>query len=180
MRRSVSPPPVTTFDSVRQALADLGVDDAALHRAGIRLLRIGMCYPVVGEKIKEFAEGLEADRRGRGQDRVHRSSDPGSPCTAPTMPPRIIGKRDGQGRLLMPASGELTAGRLLAPLRRVLKPHVELKRTLPAPLSLNVLSAKRTAYFCSGVPPQPFHRYPRGFHRRRRNRLPHTRHHVRP
>ena len=49
----------TTFDSVRQALADLGVDDAALHRAGIRLLRIGMCYPVVGEKIKEFAEGLE-------------------------------------------------------------------------------------------------------------------------
>ena len=47
---------------------------------------------------------------------------------------------------------KLTAGRLLAPLRRVLKPHVELKRTLPAPLSLNVLSAKRTAYFCSGCP----------------------------
>ncbi|MGG7105079.1 indolepyruvate ferredoxin oxidoreductase, partial [Rhodococcus sp. 24CO] len=42
----------TTFDSVRQALTDLGVDDAALHRAGIRLLRIGMPYPVVGESVR--------------------------------------------------------------------------------------------------------------------------------
>eukprot|EP01133_Synstelium_polycarpum_P023883 gene23883-28647_t len=141
----------TTFDSVRQALADLGVDDAALHRAGIRLLRIGMCYPVVGEKIKEFAEGLEqivvvedktAFIEAQIREVLYGTDDA----------PRIIGKRDGQGRLLMPASGELTAGRLLAPLRRVLKPHVELKRTLPAPLSLNVLSAKRTAYFCSGCP----------------------------
>ncbi|RAL30916.1 indolepyruvate ferredoxin oxidoreductase, partial [Rhodococcus sp. AQ5-07] len=141
----------TTFDSVRQALADLGVDDAALHRAGIRLLRIGMCYPVVGEKIREFAEGLEqivvvedktAFIEAQIREVLYGTDDA----------PRIIGKRDGQGRLLMPASGELTAGRLLAPLRRVLKPHVELKRTLPAPLSLNVLSAKRTAYFCSGCP----------------------------
>src|SRR6478735_4247882 len=41
----------TTFDSVRQALADLGVDDAALHRAGIRLLRIGMPYPVGRQSV---------------------------------------------------------------------------------------------------------------------------------
>lgn len=47
----------TTFDAVRQALLDLGVDDAALHRAGIRLLRIGMPYPVGQQSVREFARG---------------------------------------------------------------------------------------------------------------------------
>ncbi|MCJ0903062.1 indolepyruvate ferredoxin oxidoreductase family protein [Rhodococcus sp. ARC_M6] len=141
----------TTFDSVRQALADLGVDDEALHRAGIRLFRIGMPYPVVGDTVREFAAGLEQiivveDKTAFVEAQIREI------LYGVDDAPRIVGKRDGQGRLLMPASGELTAGRLLAPLRRVLKPHVELKRTLPAPLSLNVLSAKRTAYFCSGCP----------------------------
>jgi len=66
--------------------------------------------------------------------------------------PQIIGKNDAAGAPLFPLGGELTAARLLAPLRRALRDHVELKRTPPAPLSLEVLSAKRTAYFCSGCP----------------------------
>ncbi len=74
----------TTFDSVRQALADLGVDDAALHRAGIRLLRIGMCYPVVGEKIKEFAEGSSRSSWSRTRPRSSKLRS-GKSCTAPTM-----------------------------------------------------------------------------------------------
>ncbi|MEX3771171.1 indolepyruvate ferredoxin oxidoreductase, partial [Mycolicibacterium fortuitum] len=49
----------TTFDALRQALLDLGVDDAALHRAGIRLLRIGMPYPVGRQTVLHFAGGLE-------------------------------------------------------------------------------------------------------------------------
>ena len=38
----------TSFDHTRQALRDLGLDDASLRRAGIRLLRIGMPYPLAG------------------------------------------------------------------------------------------------------------------------------------
>ena len=49
----------TTFDSVRQALADLGADDFALHRAGVRLLRIGMPTPLGPDTVATFAEGLE-------------------------------------------------------------------------------------------------------------------------
>ena len=45
--------------------------------------------------------------------------------------PRIIGKKDATGRLLIPADGELTAGRLLAPLRRVLDGRLELKKPPP-------------------------------------------------
>ena len=49
----------TTFDSVRQALLDLGADDVALHHAGIRLLRIGMPTPLGPETVRTFADGLE-------------------------------------------------------------------------------------------------------------------------
>ncbi|MGC0363527.1 indolepyruvate ferredoxin oxidoreductase [Rhodococcus sp. 27YEA15] len=141
----------TTFDSVRQALADLGVDDDALRAAGISLLRVGMTYPVSADAVRSFALGLDQllvveDKTAflENQFREVLYGMPGAP--------RMAGKLDFDGRDLVPAGGELTAGRLLAPLRRVLEGHVEMTRTLPAPLTLNVLSAKRTAYFCSGCP----------------------------
>lgn len=141
----------TTFDAVRQALLDLGVDDAALHRAGIRLLRIGMPYPVGQQAVREFARGLEQvivveDKTAFIETQVREI------LYGTTGAPQIIGKHDAAGAPLFPLGGELTAARLLAPLRRVLRDHVELKRTPPPPLSLEVLSAKRTAYFCSGCP----------------------------
>ncbi|MFD3703887.1 indolepyruvate ferredoxin oxidoreductase family protein [Nocardia sp. NPDC058658] len=141
----------TTFDAVRQALLDLGVDDAAMHRAGIRLLRIGMPYPLGATTLTEFARGLEElivveDKTAFIETQV-REILYGTPDA-----PRVLGKQDARGARLMPVDGELTAGRLLAPLRRVLRAHVELKRAAPPALSLEVLSAKRTPYFCSGCP----------------------------
>ncbi|OCB50488.1 indolepyruvate ferredoxin oxidoreductase [Mycobacterium vulneris] len=141
----------TTFDAVRQTLLDLGVDDAALHRAGIRLLRIGMPYPVGRRSVLEFARGLDqvivvedktAFIETQIREILYGSADA----------PQIVGKSDATGAPLFPVGGELTASRLLAPLRRVLRDRIELKRTPPPPLSLEVLSAKRTAYFCSGCP----------------------------
>lgn len=141
----------TTFDAVRQTLVDLGVDDAALHRAGIRLLRIGMPYPVGQKSVREFARGLDQvivveDKTAFIETQIREI------LYGTADAPRIIGKYDAAGTPLFPLGGELTAGRLLAPLRRVLRDHVELKRMPPPALSLEVLSAKRTAYFCSGCP----------------------------
>ncbi|MEV0333404.1 indolepyruvate ferredoxin oxidoreductase family protein [Nocardia sp. NPDC050717] len=141
----------TTFDAVRQALLDLGVDEAAMHRAGIRLLRIGMPYPLGSAALTEFARGLERlvvveDKTAFLETQV-REILYGTPDA-----PRVLGKQDERGARLMPVDGELTAGRLLAPLRRVLRGHVELKRAAPPALPLEVLSAKRTPYFCSGCP----------------------------
>ncbi len=141
----------TTFDAVRQALLDLGVDEAAMHRAGIRLLRIGMPYPVGAAAVTEFARGLDelvvvedktAFIETQIRDILYGTQDA----------PRVLGKHDERGARLMPVDGELTAGRLLAPLRRVLRGRVELKRAAPPALPLEVLSAKRTPYFCSGCP----------------------------
>ncbi|KAA0087121.1 indolepyruvate ferredoxin oxidoreductase family protein [Mycolicibacterium sp. P9-64] len=140
-----------TFDSVRQALLDLGADDMALHRAGIKLLRIGMPTPLGPDAVLSFAEGLEEilvveDKTAFVETQVREI------LYGTTDAPRIIGKRDAAGRLLIPVGGELTAGRLLTPLRRVLNSRLELKKPPPPALTLEVLPAKRAAYFCSGCP----------------------------
>ncbi|MEU0543568.1 indolepyruvate ferredoxin oxidoreductase family protein [Nocardia sp. NPDC005978] len=141
----------TTFDAVRQALLDLGVDETALHRAGIRLLRIGMPYPLGAQHVTEFARGLEEivvveDKTAFIETQMREI------LYGTVAPPRIIGKRDERDATLMPSDGELTPGRLLGPLRRVLRGRVELKKAAPPPLSLEVLSAERKPYFCSGCP----------------------------
>ncbi|MGF6883024.1 indolepyruvate ferredoxin oxidoreductase [Nocardia sp. GAS34] len=141
----------TTFDAVRQALTDLGADDAVLERAGVRLLRIGMPYPIAPERVREFAAGLSRvivveDKTSFLENQIR------DILYGMNGAPAILGKRDADARPLFPSDGELTTGRILAPLRRVLRDHLELKRPLPQPLSLSVLPAARAAYFCSGCP----------------------------
>ncbi|WP_194818970.1 indolepyruvate ferredoxin oxidoreductase family protein [Nocardia sp. XZ_19_385] len=146
----------TTFDAVRQALLDLGVEDADLMRAGVRLLRIGMPFPIAGPRVREFADGLDhlivvEDKTAFIETQIREI------LYGATDAPRIIGKRDLDGKPLFAQDGELTTGRIIAPLRRALNAHPDMlgltkKRPLPQPLSLSVLPAKRAAYFCSGCP----------------------------
>ena len=49
----------STYLAVRQALATLGLDDEAIDRRGIRLLKLGVIYPLEPSVVVEFAEGLE-------------------------------------------------------------------------------------------------------------------------
>ncbi|RDI42785.1 indolepyruvate ferredoxin oxidoreductase family protein [Nocardia mexicana] len=141
----------TTFDAVRQALLDLGVNDDELHRAGIRLLRIGMPYPIAPEPVRAFAEGLSRlivveDKTAFIETQLR------DILYGTAGAPRIIGKRDDANRPLFDQDGELTAGRIAKPLRRALDGYVDMNQPLPQPLSLSVLPAKRAAYFCSGCP----------------------------
>src|SRR5947199_5611184 len=53
---------VTTGKSyldVRQALDDLGIDDAHAADIGVRLYKVAMSWPLEREGIRRFAEGLE-------------------------------------------------------------------------------------------------------------------------
>lgn len=141
----------TTFDAMRQGLLDLGADDAALHRAGVRLLRLGMAYPVNPQRVTEFARGLDQvlvveDKTAFIETQVREI------LYGTEHAPQILGKHDAAGVPLVPMGGELTAGRLAASLRRVLRDRLPLKPPPPMTLPLEVLSSKRTAYFCSGCP----------------------------
>ncbi|WP_182378549.1 indolepyruvate ferredoxin oxidoreductase family protein [Nocardioides sp. WS12] len=139
------------YDSMRQSMTDLGITDEALTAAGIRVLRLGMMSPVDPSIIHRFAAGLERivvieDKTSFIETQI-RDILYGTPAA-----PQVLGKRDANGMLLVPADGELTSGRLLAPMRHLLQGVVELKPPAAKRTPLPLLAASRGAYFCSGCP----------------------------
>ena len=47
------------FNDTRQALLDLGLDDATCRRVGIRLHKVGVVWPLEAQLTREFATGLQ-------------------------------------------------------------------------------------------------------------------------
>ncbi len=47
------------FNDTRQALIDLGLDDATCQRLGIRLHKVGVVWPLEAQLTREFATGLQ-------------------------------------------------------------------------------------------------------------------------
>jgi indolepyruvate ferredoxin oxidoreductase len=144
--------PGKTYDDTLQALLDLGIDAATAARRGVRVMRIGMLHPLEPESIREFARGLETvlvveEKQGFVEPQVR------NVLYGAARAPAVIGKRDQDGRLLVPADGELNAARIAETLHRVLAPRIEIREPpVPAAAALPVLPVRRTAYFCSGCP----------------------------
>ncbi|MGB7234662.1 MAG: indolepyruvate ferredoxin oxidoreductase family protein, partial [Rhodococcus sp. (in: high G+C Gram-positive bacteria)] len=141
----------TAYDSVRQALDELGLGSEQLFELGIRVMRIGMPFPLGEKKVQQFADGLDTvlvveDKTPFVESQVKEA------LYGTANAPNIVGKYDAERTPLVPADGELTAARLLRPLRRVLKGYTELPKPPPPVLDLTVLPAKRAPYFCSGCP----------------------------
>ncbi|MCW2679605.1 MAG: indolepyruvate ferredoxin oxidoreductase [Frankiales bacterium] len=142
----------TAYDAVRQALLELGLDEQALLRTGVRLLRVGMPYPLGAGLVREFARDLETvlvveEKEPflelQVKDVLYGSS----------RAPQVLGKRGADGRALVPADGQLTADRLERVLRSLLRDRVVLLDPRPAPRTqLSLMPVRRTAYFCSGCP----------------------------
>ena len=147
-----------TYYDLRQALADLGLDDASLGRHGIRLLKLGMLYPLERDIVRTFARGLEEvlvveEKRGFVELLLREAL-----YDLPDRP-RIVGKRDEAGQILVPADGELdadlvarvVAGRLERRISldsvRARVAVIEAARERPVSLTL-----ARPPYFCSGCP----------------------------
>jgi indolepyruvate ferredoxin oxidoreductase len=151
------------YYEVRQALADMDLDDAALERYGVRVLQIGMVFPLEREIVRTFARGLEEivvveEKRAFLElfirDALYDLADR----------PRVVGKRDEHGRALLASHGELDADRL-APLlaerltRRIPREVVDsrlayLRAQHDQPVMMLTAgpAVARQAYFCSGCP----------------------------
>lgn len=140
---------------------------AALRRAGpeldrIRLLKIGMSWPLEPTKLLEFAAGLDTilvveEKRGLVESQVkevlYSAGDP-------QVRPRVLGKRDQRGARLLAEHGELDADALLAAFARTFGGEA-FAPVKPAMAALpDVLTRKE--FFCSGCPHNRSTRVPAG------------------
>ncbi len=60
------------YNDTRQALSDLGLDDATCRRIGLRLHKVNVVWPLEATITRDFAEGLRGDPRRRGEAPGHR------------------------------------------------------------------------------------------------------------
>ena len=151
--------PGKAYYDLRHALRSLGLDDRALDRAGVRILKLGMIWPLEPEIAREFAHGLEeilvAEEKGPFVETQLKEALYGTPSA-----PRIVGKRDERGERLLPAELDLDADVIARAVTSRLRNRVQLDsidarlRKLdeiegrPAALPM----AQRTPFFCSGCP----------------------------
>jgi indolepyruvate ferredoxin oxidoreductase len=144
-----------TYREVRQALADLGLaSDAALRDAGIRLVRLGMIYPLEPGIARAAARGVEeilvVEEKRSFVERFLREY-----LYDQAERPRVVGKRDERDAPLIPADGELNADRLRPLLARGLERRLGTKLGVTGgrpQLTLLPAGTARTAAFCSGCP----------------------------
>ncbi|MCE2512830.1 MAG: indolepyruvate ferredoxin oxidoreductase family protein, partial [Acidimicrobiia bacterium] len=153
-----------TFAELRQALADLGLDDDDLRRFGIRLLRLGMVWPMEPDIVRRFARGLDEilvlDEKRAFIELFLRDILYGRAGA-----PRVVGKTDELGRRLVPADGELSADRIAAVVANRFRSGVlggelgALPVAVEARVALIEAAAKagaavlsRSPYWCSGCP----------------------------
>jgi indolepyruvate ferredoxin oxidoreductase len=147
------------YRELRSALQMLGLDDAALERRGIRLLHVQMPWPLDGETLSEFAEGLEEvvvveEKLPFMEEQIkhllYRRPDA----------PQIVGKLDEDGRSLLHPEGELLAEEialaLAARMRRTLSDDALEARVSAIETASRFMARPlpmvRTPFFCSGCP----------------------------
>ncbi|GAA4841582.1 indolepyruvate ferredoxin oxidoreductase family protein [Actinomycetospora corticicola] len=142
---------------LRQALTTLGLDDRELARRGVRLLRVGMPWPLEGGIVDRFADGLDEivvveEKRAfletQIKDRLY----------GRTGAPAVHGKRTPDGRPLFAEHGDLDPDAVAKGLatRLVGIPGVEAwaetRRRERTRIDLPLAGATRNPYFCSGCP----------------------------
>lgn len=106
-----------SYLDVREALAMLGIDEYAARRLGLRLLKVGVVWPLEPQCIVDFADGLDEilvveEKRQvlEYQIKEHLYNEP--------VRPRVVGKFDEAGEwvkvpsrgILLSPNGELTPG----------------------------------------------------------------------
>ena len=142
-----------TYHELREALRALGFgSDDDLRAAGIRLFQLLMPVPLDCHDVREFAEGLSdvlvIEEKNPTLEVLIRDA-----LYDLAERPRVWGKRDDEGRVLVPYDSLLDASRMLPALRHHLGRRLADRLTPEAPKrELIPLSVNRAPYFCSGCP----------------------------
>jgi indolepyruvate ferredoxin oxidoreductase len=144
-----------TYREVREAFTRLGLrSDAEIEACGIRLLKMSMPIPFNPETVRNFAAGLSEvlviEEKRPGIESLVKDALYGlAGC------PRVVGKTDEFGAVLVPGFGALDADRVMSVLHRRLAAKL---RDRLEPLrsgehaSRPAMTVARTPFFCSGCP----------------------------
>ncbi len=166
---------VTTGKSyldVRQALEDLGIDDALAAEIGLRIYKVGMPWPLEPSGIREFANGLEEilvveEKRALIENQLKEQlyNDP------PANRPRVVGKFDENRDWVLPSSNELTPARIARVIAqrigrfftsREIEDRLAFLEQKEKALETPSSDYLRTPYFCSGCPHNTSTKVPEG------------------
>ena len=160
-----------SYLDVRQALDDIGIDEARANQIGVRLFKVGCPWPLDLEHIAEFVRGLDTvivveEKRSLIETQLREH------LYGTAMQPMIVGKKDERGDWLFPAKGALDPNDIAVAIgERVLKvigpaediaARVAKLRQFQAMLADTKDVAARTPYFCSGCPHNSSTRVPDG------------------
>lgn len=157
-----------TYHDLKQAFLELGLDDDALRKYGIRILKMGMLFPMEPTIVREFAQGLE-EIFVIEEKRPFLEMFAKNVLYGMSNAPRIVGKFDEEERELLPHYGEFeadTIGRALIK-RLTRKARIEsaedwLKRLNEIHERIKLPTATRTAWYCSGCPHSSSTKAPEG------------------
>src|SRR5690606_2384489 len=109
-----------------QAFAELGIAEAQIAALGVRILKVGMTYPLDVENIREFARGLDyllVIEEKRSLMGVQLKEELYNIEVIDPYFPKILGKVDEFDRYLMPSYGELSPTIIAPVLVRLLPRH---------------------------------------------------------
>ncbi|PZO74579.1 MAG: indolepyruvate ferredoxin oxidoreductase family protein [Mesorhizobium amorphae] len=150
-----------SYLDVREALAELGIDESRAEALGLRLFKVGCPWPLDIEHIRDFARGLEAivvveEKRSLIETQVREH------LYGTAMQPTVVGKRDERGGPLFPAKGALDPNEIAVALgERVLRiaghsdeiaGRVSRLKQRQAMVSDIKSLGTRAPFFCSGCP----------------------------
>jgi indolepyruvate ferredoxin oxidoreductase len=160
-----------SYLDVREALEDIGVDEPAAARLGIRLFKVGCPWPLDGGQLRDFARGLDTvivveEKRSLIEVQLREE------LYGSAIQPAVVGKRDERGEWLFPAAGALDPNDIAIAIGerilRVIGPSEEIAarvsrlRQFQAMLADTADVASRTPYFCSGCPHNSSTKVPAG------------------
>jgi len=172
---------------LRQALVDLGIDDAACARIGIRILKVGCVWPLHVDDVQEFAAGLREILVVEEKRQVLEYAIKEQLYNWPhECRPNVYGKFDERagaggewssprGQWLLPARYELSPALIAKAIARRLG-QAELPADLKAAMAARIaiieakereaarprVTAERKPWFCSGCPHNTSTRVPEG------------------
>ena len=147
-----------SYNDLNQAFLEMGLDDAALKHYGIRILKMGMLFPMEPTIVREFAQGLE-EIFVIEEKRPFLEMFAKEVLYGTANAPRIVGKFDDEGKELLPHYGEFESDIIVRALLRRLsrKTRIEsaenwLKRLDEVHSRNKLPTTNRTAWYCSGCP----------------------------